>query len=57
MPANIVKINNSPELEYIVNDSKMETLLKWLRKNGIQIVGTIKDKKISFNKTKPKNSI
>lgn len=34
MPANIITINNSKELEWIVPDSKMEKLIEYLNKNG-----------------------
>jgi len=34
MPGNIVAINNSPKLQWYVGDSKMEKLLKLLRRVG-----------------------
>jgi hypothetical protein len=36
MPANIVKINGSNDLTYIVPDSKMPLLLKWLKRHGLK---------------------
>ena len=32
MPANIIRINNVSE--FYVGDSKMQSLLKWLKENG-----------------------
>lgn len=34
MPGNIVKINNSDELEWYVGDSKMKSLIEFLDKIG-----------------------
>lgn len=36
MPGNIIRINNSDELEWYVGDSKMEKLIKYLNKIGFQ---------------------
>jgi len=34
MPANLIRINNSKKLEWVVHDSKMPKLIKWLNKWG-----------------------
>lgn len=36
MPGNIIKINNSSDLEWYVGDSRMPNLIKHLNKNGIK---------------------
>ncbi len=36
MPANIVKINDSKNLEWYIGDSKMKKLIKYLNKIGIK---------------------
>lgn len=34
MPSNTVKINKSDDFEWVVGDSKMGDLIKWLEENG-----------------------
>jgi len=37
MPGNIIKINNSKDLEWYVGDSKMKKLIKLLNKIGYKV--------------------
>ena len=34
MPANIITLNGSGDHEWVVPDSKMDELIKWLNDNG-----------------------
>ena len=37
-------------MEWIIGDSKMSKLLKWLKSNATKVEGVIKERKIIFNK-------
>lgn len=48
MPGNIIRINNSSELDWYVGDSKMDELIDWLDENGVKTSPEISTKKIGF---------
>ncbi len=36
MPGNTIKIHNSKDMEWLVEDSKIPNLMKWLNKWGVK---------------------
>lgn len=54
VPANTIKINNSDDFEWIVGDSKMEELIKWLEENGERIEDHIPSEKPHYEEPSSK---